>query len=78
MARYELHALCSQCHGFHDLGVRAELDEVFEVRTITDVDPNLPEKLFAPTQVWCQATRSHSDTKDPSLIILVAEGRWRK
>ena len=76
MARYQLYVLCLQCHGFHDLGVHAELDEDFDVRTVSDADPNLPEKLFAPTEIWCETTRTHSDAKDASLMILVAEGRW--
>ena len=75
MPQYDIHALCPFCGKFHDLYVRVELAEHFEVRTLSDLyEAGLlsPDLLIAISQIACPQTQEHFLLPSPDKLVVVS------
>ena len=75
MPQYDIHALCPLCGKFHDLYVRVELAEYFEVRTLSDLyEAGLLSRnlLIAISRIACPQTQEHFSLPSPDQLVVVS------
>ncbi len=78
MPEYDLHVVCPYCQGFHDAFVRVSLQEIFEVRCVSDVyQRNVPLHFYqAVAETRCPATDQFVNQIDAHMMVLAEVGRW--
>ena len=74
MFRYDIHALCPHCGAFHDILIRVQLPEYFEVRNLGDLYESkllTPNLLITASSTICAGTGKRFPMPSPDKLILV-------
>jgi hypothetical protein len=77
MPEYDLHVMCPHCQAFHDAYVRVSVDDVFEVRRVSDIYKKIPPEFSrAASKVRCFEMNRLAGETDPKKMVLAEVGRW--